>query len=93
MLVSGYEYSENWMEFLVHPLKLKKLTIGRRRLNLQEWTSTIEKLPGLEVIKASWDPNRGADGIAGVIATETNLKKVILTEITQTNVSSMFSKL
>lgn len=76
---SRYLFANEWVEFIKRQQKLKSITILCKwtGLNLQQWKSIIETLPQLEVINTQWYSYQGSDGIAGVMAMETKVKKFI----------------
>lgn len=57
--------------------------ISRYGLSLQQWMSIIEDAPQLEVIKTHSYPQLEDDGIAKLMATKTNLKKIVLMTINE----------
>lgn len=68
--------TEKWVEFIGQQHKLKKLNTGVIGLNLQQWMSIFENLPQLEEIYTGYHPITEYEGVAEVMASKRNLKKI-----------------
>lgn len=81
--------TKQWIEFIGQQQQLKTLIIPYPGLNSQQWMSIIGNATKLEVIKTIYEPNREENGIEQVMTAQTNLTKVILSDMTSRKINML----